>query len=603
MPGPDDGGPATRDDVLPAGARHCFACGDANPIGMHLNDIRREGEEVLATLHPRPEFQSYPGVLHGGLSATALEEERVKHGRYILGEVVTTSRGTSPMTAASSTRRAGLYVRLSHVKDNEQATEDATERQEERARGLCLSRGWDVVRVFADTGISAFRAPGQRRAPYRPDFEAAVAALESGEITALVFFKFDRLVRDPADFERLLAICEQTGSVLVSVTEPLDTSTPIGESFARMLVGQARMESQNTSARLQAQRQQVASRGLPIATAWRVFGYRYVPLVRNEDGTVTPQRYEIVPEEADALIEAARRVLAGESLNSIARDFNDRGLVPAPPRRNPEKQAKAFYTRRLRRILVNPSIAGLRTYHGEVVASATWPPILDRQTWERVVAVLNAPERRRGYRPPTHALAGVAVCGALIPGEDGELEEHGATLRSKWSHGKVTLACDKSNPGFQGCGQIAIDHANLERVVLAMIEARDWSQLAGSLRELAASGTADPNVADQLAADEAELRSLAAMKALRRIEEGEWLAMRTALLERIGAARRVLERQTIVPAAALDPETPILDAWPTWSAEQKRTILRAIFNRIIIRPATKRGRGPDPDRVVPDWRV
>jgi acyl-coenzyme A thioesterase PaaI-like protein len=73
MPGPE-GSPTTRDDVLPAGARHCFACGDANPIGMHLNDIRRDGDRVLATLHPRPEFQSYPGVLHGGLSATALDE-------------------------------------------------------------------------------------------------------------------------------------------------------------------------------------------------------------------------------------------------------------------------------------------------------------------------------------------------------------------------------------------------------------------------------------------------------------------------------------------------------------------------------------------------
>src|SRR5829696_6554524 len=60
MPGPDGERPTTRDDVLPAGARHCFACRDAN--------------QVLATLHPRPEFQSYPGVLHGGLSATALDE-------------------------------------------------------------------------------------------------------------------------------------------------------------------------------------------------------------------------------------------------------------------------------------------------------------------------------------------------------------------------------------------------------------------------------------------------------------------------------------------------------------------------------------------------
>jgi acyl-coenzyme A thioesterase PaaI-like protein len=66
--------PVRRDQVLPAGARQCFACGDDNPIGMHLEDIRREGDEVRATLHPRPEYQSYPGMLHGGLSATALDE-------------------------------------------------------------------------------------------------------------------------------------------------------------------------------------------------------------------------------------------------------------------------------------------------------------------------------------------------------------------------------------------------------------------------------------------------------------------------------------------------------------------------------------------------
>jgi acyl-coenzyme A thioesterase PaaI-like protein len=74
MAGPADDGPVTRDDVLPAGARQCFACGDDNPIGMRLDDIRRVGDEVHATLHPRPEYQSYPGVLHGGICATALDE-------------------------------------------------------------------------------------------------------------------------------------------------------------------------------------------------------------------------------------------------------------------------------------------------------------------------------------------------------------------------------------------------------------------------------------------------------------------------------------------------------------------------------------------------
>jgi len=69
-----DDRPESKDRVLPPGARQCFACGDDNPIGMHLEGIRREGDEVRASLHPRPEYQSYPGMLHGGLSSTALDE-------------------------------------------------------------------------------------------------------------------------------------------------------------------------------------------------------------------------------------------------------------------------------------------------------------------------------------------------------------------------------------------------------------------------------------------------------------------------------------------------------------------------------------------------
>ena len=74
MSAPADQRPRSRDDVLPAGASQCFACGDANPIGLNLDDIRREGDEVHATLRPRTDYQGYPGVLHGGISATALDE-------------------------------------------------------------------------------------------------------------------------------------------------------------------------------------------------------------------------------------------------------------------------------------------------------------------------------------------------------------------------------------------------------------------------------------------------------------------------------------------------------------------------------------------------
>lgn len=53
--------------------RGCFACGTRNPVGLNLA-FSREGQEVRAAWTPRPEFAGYKGVVHGGLSATVLDE-------------------------------------------------------------------------------------------------------------------------------------------------------------------------------------------------------------------------------------------------------------------------------------------------------------------------------------------------------------------------------------------------------------------------------------------------------------------------------------------------------------------------------------------------
>jgi hypothetical protein len=51
----------------------------------------------------------------------------------------------------------------------------------------------------------------------------------------------------------------------------------------------------------------------------------------------------------------------------------------------------------------------------------------------------------------------------------------------------------------------------------------------------------------------------------------------------------------------LNGSKPIYEVWNGWTVEQKRAVLRALLKRIVILPATKRGRGEDPDRVRPEW--
>jgi acyl-coenzyme A thioesterase PaaI-like protein len=55
------------------GSKMCFACGQQNPVGLHL-EFWMDDEKVWTEFTPQPQHQGYPGVLHGGLIATLLDE-------------------------------------------------------------------------------------------------------------------------------------------------------------------------------------------------------------------------------------------------------------------------------------------------------------------------------------------------------------------------------------------------------------------------------------------------------------------------------------------------------------------------------------------------
>jgi uncharacterized protein (TIGR00369 family) len=52
----------------------CFVCGLENPAGLRLVFYETGPGEVTATYAPPEHFQGYPGVLHGGIVATLLDE-------------------------------------------------------------------------------------------------------------------------------------------------------------------------------------------------------------------------------------------------------------------------------------------------------------------------------------------------------------------------------------------------------------------------------------------------------------------------------------------------------------------------------------------------
>jgi acyl-coenzyme A thioesterase PaaI-like protein len=59
---------------LQPNSKHCFVCGLANPLGLHLRFYDTGPGEVTAEITIPNHYQGYPGVVHGGIVAAMLDE-------------------------------------------------------------------------------------------------------------------------------------------------------------------------------------------------------------------------------------------------------------------------------------------------------------------------------------------------------------------------------------------------------------------------------------------------------------------------------------------------------------------------------------------------
>jgi site-specific DNA recombinase len=313
-----------------------------------------------------------------------------------------------------------IYTRLST-----EDVHDATVRQEVACRSYAQARNWDVTATLSNLDASAYQ-PRARR----PGFETLIAEAAARSADGVLVWKLDRLVRRPKDFERLWEVAERRSVFIASVTEPVDSSSPIGLAMLRILVALAGLESATTGIRVRASKRQAAEEGRPPPV--KAYG-----LTLPWDG--------IVASEAAVLREATRRAIAGERLAAVARDLRSRA-IPSPT-------GRLWTDATLGRLLRNPRLVGDRAYKGQVVARDCWPAILDRETFARLQFALNHPGRRGA--PPRHhkwLATGFARCGLC-----------GQNMATTTRSGQRYYSCPTQPTG---CGRIHMHADRLEEWLL-----------------------------------------------------------------------------------------------------------------------------------------
>ncbi|HET9256861.1 MAG TPA: recombinase family protein [Pseudonocardiaceae bacterium] len=273
--------------------------------------------------------------------------------------------------------------------------------------------------------------------------------------------------------------------------------------------------------------QQAAEAGHQVAGGRRPYGYA---LARGT-GRITAS---VDPVEGPIVAECAARVLAGESIASITRDLNARGVLTSAG--NPWNRTT------LRRMLCSARISGRREYIpgdsytgvrplvGEIVsATSDWPAIISATDSDRLRTLLTRPERRLttgGARK--HLLSGILHCFRC-----------GQPMVGRSSRGVLRYVCNKNPDGGRpACGKMFITAAPADEHVRDMVlAALGDPEMAARLR---ARDTEPDDLHARIRAGEDELEALAADHGNGEISRAEWKAARSPIAARLDSMRRQL---------------------------------------------------------------
>lgn len=487
-----------------------------------------------------------------------------------------------------------LYARIS---EDDAGQEQGVRRQLDDGREHAAKQGWAVVGEYSDNDISALH--GKRR----PGYSALMADAAAGRFGRIVVFHTSRLWRNRRErAEGIEALAKARVSVTAYKGSELDLSTASGRAMAGMLGEMDSWESEVKSERVTAAAKQRAEDGNPNGPV--PFGWERVHDT-NDRGARTGARDVLHADEAPIVKTICQRLLAGESLHGVTDWLNESG-VPAPGAKfnlktrerglaNPE--GDRWGKTSVRKIALRAQNAGLRQYHkgrpDERLLPMNADPIITREEWERLVALLTDP-RRKTNRPGarrhllSHSRVGrCGVCGGLLRSQ---------TKRGQRGQPQMLYIC--ADKGCVGRKQEYVDALVVGAVVGRLAEA--------DLRDL----LADDDSRTRAALDKAEgLRarlSVAADQYADGLITADQLARITA---RLRPEIEVADRE----AADARPQVPVAlvasvagerapERWASLTISQQTRIVEVLLERVDILPSAHRGPGFDPASVHLQWR-
>jgi len=152
----------------------------------------------------------------------------------------------------SSTQRAALYVRVS-------TDAQTVENQMRELRQVAERRGWDVVEVYRDAGIS-----GAKGRNGRPGLDSMLKDASRRKFDIVMAWAIDRLGRSLSDLLDTIQHLEACGVDLYLDQQAIDTTTPMGKLVFQVTGAFAEFERTMIRQRIKAGLKRAVAQGVTL---------------------------------------------------------------------------------------------------------------------------------------------------------------------------------------------------------------------------------------------------------------------------------------------------------------------------------------------------
>ncbi len=271
----------------------------------------------------------------------------------------------------STPLRCAVYTRKSTEEGLNQEF-NSLEAQREGAEAYIASQrqlGWILVSErYDDGGYTGGNLE-------RPALQKLLSDVEQGKIDAVTVYKVDRLSRSLLDFARLMEIFERHRVSLVSVTQPLNTTTSLGRLTLNILLSYAQFEREIIADRTR-DKMAAARRKGKFVGGVPVLGY---------DVAATRGKLVVNTDEASRVQAVFALYLQHRSLEAVLAEVQVRQWTTKRwrTREGKEHPGRSFTKPTLTRLLKNVLYLGQVSHQGKVYVGEQ-AAIVEKAVWERV---------------------------------------------------------------------------------------------------------------------------------------------------------------------------------------------------------------------------